>query len=224
MRYAFNSPIQGTTEIVTMLMAWVAYAGMGYTLLKGQHMALAPCTTGRTAGSSIFSFFHLPAGHNPVCCHDQSVLGPVLGLLADQREVGGRRDGVCIHRKVRLFPGWPPLAIQGAFMTVYCAVGIARPNQVDPILIKSELPSEDELGAFGVEGTQNAKRMVTAKWKAESFWPWSAWSPLIVLVLMGVHVAVALGTVGFFRAGRLPEPAQGGGHGRHSGLQRNCNL
>jgi len=27
---------------------------------------------------------------------------------------------------------------------------------VDPILIKSELPSEDELGAFGVEGTQNA--------------------------------------------------------------------
>ena len=28
MRYAFNSPIQGTTEIVTMLMAWVAYAGM----------------------------------------------------------------------------------------------------------------------------------------------------------------------------------------------------
>lgn len=41
-------------------------------------------------------------------------------------------------------------------MTVYCAVGIARPNQVDPILIKSELPSEDELGAFGVEGTQNA--------------------------------------------------------------------
>ena len=40
MRYAFNSPIQGTTEIVTMLMAWVAYAGMGYTLLKGQHMQL----------------------------------------------------------------------------------------------------------------------------------------------------------------------------------------
>ena len=54
--------------------------------------------------------------------------------------------------------GWLLLAIQGAFMTVYCAVGIARPNQVDPILIKSELPSEDELGAFGVEGTQNAEK------------------------------------------------------------------
>lgn len=57
MRYAFNSPIQGTTEIVTMLMAWVAYAGMGYTLLKGQHCSLAPCTTGCTAGSSTSSAF-----------------------------------------------------------------------------------------------------------------------------------------------------------------------
>ena len=111
MRYAFNSPIQGTTEIVTMLMAWVAYAGMGYTLLKGQHMQLG-AVYDRLHGriKHIFSFF--------------------IYLLA----------------------------IQGAFMTVYCAVGIARPNQVDPILIKSELPSEDELGAFGVEGTQNAEK------------------------------------------------------------------
>ena len=60
--------------------------------------------------------------------------------------------------KFGCFLGWLLLAIQGAFMTVYCAVGIARPNQVDPILIKSELPSEDELGAFGVEGTQNAEK------------------------------------------------------------------
>ena len=43
-------------------------------------------------------------------------------------------------------------------MTVYCAVGIARTKQVEPILIKSELPSEDELCAFGVEGTQNAEK------------------------------------------------------------------
>lgn len=47
---------------------------------------------------------------------------------------------------------------------------------------------------------------------------------LIVLVLMGVHIAVALGTVGFFGLVACLEPAQGGGHGRHSGLQRNCNL
>ena len=43
-------------------------------------------------------------------------------------------------------------------MTVYCAVGIARPNQVDPILIKSELPSEDELGAFWCGREQNAEK------------------------------------------------------------------
>ena len=58
MRYAFNSPIQGTTEIVTMLMAWVAYAGMGYTLLKGQHMQLG-AVYDRLHGriKHIFSFF-----------------------------------------------------------------------------------------------------------------------------------------------------------------------
>ncbi|MCI7326567.1 MAG: TRAP transporter small permease subunit [Clostridiales bacterium] len=28
MRFVFKSPIQGATEIVTMLMAWVAYAGL----------------------------------------------------------------------------------------------------------------------------------------------------------------------------------------------------
>ncbi|MEE0515650.1 MAG: TRAP transporter small permease subunit [Emergencia sp.] len=31
MRYAFHSPIKGTTEIVAMMMAWVAYMGMPYT-------------------------------------------------------------------------------------------------------------------------------------------------------------------------------------------------
>ena len=115
MRYAFNSPIQGTTEIVTMLMAWVAYAGMGYTLLKGQHMQLG-AVYDRLHGriKHIFSFF--------------------IYLLAT------------ILFVVMIKASWDQ----------FCAVGIARPNQVDPILIKSELPSEDELGAFGVEGTQNA--------------------------------------------------------------------
>ena len=47
---------------------------------------------------------------------------------------------------------------------------------------------------------------------------------LIVLVLMGVHIAVALGTVGFFGLVACLNLSQGGGHGRHSGLQRNCNL
>ena len=40
MRYVFNAPIKGTSEIVTMMMAWVAYMGMAYTLLNEKHMQL----------------------------------------------------------------------------------------------------------------------------------------------------------------------------------------
>ena len=73
MRYAFNSPIQGTTEIVTMLMAWVAYAGMGYTLLKGQHMQLG-AVYDRLHGriKHIFSFVTLPVVRLP---YPDSILG-----------------------------------------------------------------------------------------------------------------------------------------------------
>lgn len=52
MRYVFNSPIKGATETATMLMAWVAYAGMAYTLLKGQHMQLARSMTSSRAAPS----------------------------------------------------------------------------------------------------------------------------------------------------------------------------
>ena len=57
MRYAFGSPIKGTSEIVTMMMAWVAYMGMAYTLLNGKHMQLEAIyekLQGRT--KHIFSF------------------------------------------------------------------------------------------------------------------------------------------------------------------------
>ena len=134
MRYAFNSPIQGTTEIVTMLMAWVAYAGMGYTLLKGQHMQLG-AVYDRLHGriKHIFSFFIY-------------LLATILFVVM----IKASWD--------QFWASWLIKEKSVAAVTVYCAVGIARPNQVDPILIKSELPSEDELGAFGVEGTQNAEK------------------------------------------------------------------
>ena len=159
MRYAFNSPIQGTTEIVTMLMAWVAYAGMGYTLLKGQHMQLG-AVYDRLHGriKHIFSFFiSLLATILFVVMIKASWDQFWASWLIKEKSVAAVTVYVFIG-KFGCFLGWLLLAIQGAFMTVYCAVGIARPNQVDPILIKSELPSEDELGAFGVEGTQNAEK------------------------------------------------------------------
>ena len=120
MRYAFNSPIQGTTEIVTMLMAWVAYAGMGYTLLKGQHMQLG-AVYDRLHGriKHIFSFFiYLLA----------TILFVVM-IKADHRVVGGRRVGVCIHRKVRLFPG---LAAAGHSGCVHDGILRRRNRQAKP--------------------------------------------------------------------------------------------
>ena len=50
-------------------------------------------------------------------------------VLADQREVGGRRDGVCIHRKVRLFPG---LAAAGHSGCVHDGILRRRNRQAKP--------------------------------------------------------------------------------------------
>ena len=58
--------------------------------------------------------------------------------------------------KFGAFLGWVLLAVQGAFMTIYCAMGIARPDRVAPILIKSDLPSAEELGVFNTDAAGQA--------------------------------------------------------------------
>lgn len=40
MRYAFNRPIPGATEWCALIMAWVAYLAIGYTLFVGGHMQM----------------------------------------------------------------------------------------------------------------------------------------------------------------------------------------
>lgn len=149
MRYVFNSPIKGATETATMLMAWVAYAGMGYTLLKGQHMQLG----------AIYDKLHGRVKH--IASFLIYLLATILFVimikaswdvfwaswLIKEKSVAAVTVYVFIG-KFGAFLGWVLLAIQGAFMTVYCALGIAKPDSFDPILIKSELPTEEELSGF----------------------------------------------------------------------------
>ncbi|UQT50149.1 hypothetical protein M5E87_11710 [Flavonifractor plautii] len=151
---------------------------MGYTLLKGQHMQLG-AVYDRLHGriKHIFSFFiYLLATILFVVMIKASWDQFWASWLIKEKSVAAVTVYVFIG-KFGCFLGWLLLAIQGAFMTVYCAVGIARPNQVDPILIKSELPPRMSWARLVWKGRRTRKRMVTAKWKAESFWPWSAWSP-----------------------------------------------
>lgn len=130
MRYAFNSPIQGTTEIVTMLMAWVAYAGMGYTLLKGQHMQLG-AVYDRLHGriKHIFSFFiYLLATILFVVMIKASWDQFWASWLIKEKSVAAVTV-LCIHRKVRLFPG---LAAAGHSGCVHDGILRRRNRQAKP--------------------------------------------------------------------------------------------
>lgn len=149
MRYVFNSPIKGATETATMLMAWVAYAGMAYTLLKGQHMQLGAVydkLRGRRKHIASFLIYLLA-----------TILFTVMikaswdvfwsSWIIREKSVASVTVYVFIG-KFGAFLGWVLLAIQGAAMTVYCALGMMYPDRYAPILIKSELPTEEELGSF----------------------------------------------------------------------------
>lgn len=41
MRYVFSAPIQGATELVAIMMAYIGYFGLGYTLKNGKHIAMS---------------------------------------------------------------------------------------------------------------------------------------------------------------------------------------
>ena len=43
MRYVFNKPILGTTELVALLMPFIAYFGIGYTSSVNGHVQMAAC-------------------------------------------------------------------------------------------------------------------------------------------------------------------------------------
>ena len=145
MRYAFNSPIKGTSEIVTMMMAWVAYSGMAYTLLNGKHMQL----------EALYEKLHGRAKHIVIFIY---LLATVLFLLfvkasfdvfwqswtIKEESVASVTVYVFIG-KCGTFVGWLLLAVQAVLMAIYSALGIANPDKYDPIGVFSEIPDEEAL-------------------------------------------------------------------------------
>ena len=152
MRYAFNSPIKGTTEVVTMLMAWVAYMGMPYTLLCGKHMQLGAVydrLRGRKKHISSF-FIYMLATVIFFIFMKSSWNVFWSSWLIREKSVASVTVYVFIG-KFGTFLGWLLLAIQAMLMMIYSMMGTFNP-QMEAIGIKSEIPTDEELGVFDKEG------------------------------------------------------------------------
>lgn len=146
MRYIMNSPIKGTSEIVTMMMAWVAYSGMAYTLLNGKHMQLEALTEkvhGRT--KHILNFvIYLLASILFVLFIKASFDVFWQSWLIKEESVASVTVYVFIG-KCGTFVGWVLLAIQAILMAVYSALGIVNAAKYEPIGVFSEIPDEEAL-------------------------------------------------------------------------------
>lgn len=155
MRYAFHSPIKGTTEIVAMMMAWVAYMGMPYTLLTGKHMQL----------EAIFEKLHGRTKH--IVSLIIYLLAAVLFIIFVKssfdvfwqswmiREESVASVTVYVFiGKFGTFLGWLLLAVQAVLMAVYCIQGILHPDKYEPIGVFSEIPDEEELQQLLKDGNE----------------------------------------------------------------------
>lgn len=146
MRYAFHSPIKGTSEIVAMMMAWVAYMGMAYTLLNGKHMQL----------EAIYEKLQGKSKH--IVSLIIYLLAAVLFLIfvkasfdvfwqswsIKEESVASVTVYVFIG-KFGTFLGWILLAVQAVLMAVYSLMGVVSPDKYDPIGVYSEIPDEEAL-------------------------------------------------------------------------------
>lgn len=146
MRFVFNSPIKGTSEIVTMMMAWVAYSGMAYTLLNGKHMQLEALTE-RVHGRAkhLLNFFiYLLASIIFLIFIKASFDVFWSSWLIKEESVASVTVYVFIG-KCGTFVGWVLLAIQAVLMTIYSALGIVNAAKYEPIGVFSEIPDEEAL-------------------------------------------------------------------------------
>lgn len=146
MRYIFDSPIKGTSEIVTMMMAWVAYMGMAYTLLNGKHMQL----------EALYEKLQGKAKH--IASFLIYLLATILFLFfvkasfdvfwqswtIKEESVASVTVYVFIG-KLGTFVGWVLLAVQAILMTVYSALGLANPEKYEAIGAFTEIPDEKAL-------------------------------------------------------------------------------
>lgn len=155
MRFAFNSPIKGTSEIVTMMMAWVAYSGMAYTMLNGKHMqleALSEKVHGKAKHMLNF-FIYLLASIIFLIFIKASFDVFWQSWLIKEESVASVTVYVFIG-KCGTFVGWVLLAIQTVLMTIYSALGIANAAKYEPIGVFSEIPDEEALKQLIKEDTE----------------------------------------------------------------------
>ena len=155
MRFAFNSPIKGTSEIVTMMMAWVAYSGMAYTMLNGKHMQLEALSE-KVHGKAkhILNFFvYLLASIIFLFFIKASFDVFWQSWLIKEESVASVTVYVFIG-KCGTFVGWVLLAIQTVLMTIYSALGIANAAKYEPIGVFSEIPDEEALKQLIKEDTE----------------------------------------------------------------------
>lgn len=146
MRYAFDSPIKGTSEIVSMMMAWVAYMGMAYTMLNEKHMQLEAIyekLQGRTKHITSF-FIYLLATVLFVIFVKASFDVFWQSWSIKEESVASVTVYVFIG-KFGTFLGWVLLAVQSALMAIYSALGIANPDKYEPIGVYSELMDEESV-------------------------------------------------------------------------------
>ncbi len=144
MRYVCGSPIKGTSEIVTMMMAWVAYMGMAYTLLNEKHMqleALYEKLQGRAKHIASFLIYLLATvlfvifvkASFDVFWQSWSIKEESVASVTVYVFIG----------KFGTFLGWVLLTIQAALMALYSALGMFNPDKYEPIGAFSELLDED---------------------------------------------------------------------------------
>lgn len=149
MRYVFHSPIDGTSEVVAMMMAWVAYSGMAYTLLKGGHMqleALVEKVTGKPKhilntviyGLATIMFILFSRGSFNIFWRSWLIKEESVAAVTVYVFIG----------KCGVFVGWTLLAIEAALMTIYCIQGIMHSDKLEPIGVYSEVPDEDAVDAL----------------------------------------------------------------------------
>lgn len=149
MRYGFGDPIKGTPEIVTMMMAWVAYSGMAYTLMTGKHMqleALYEKLQGRAKHIACF-FIYLLA--TVLFCFFIKASWDVFwkSWLIKEESVASVTIYVFIG-KCGAFVGWVLLAVEAALMTIYSALGMANPDKYDPIGAYTEVPDDEAIAGL----------------------------------------------------------------------------
>jgi TRAP-type C4-dicarboxylate transport system permease small subunit len=146
LRYLFNSPIQGATEVATMMMAWIAYTGLAYALMTGQHMQLGAIydkLTGRKL--FVFSFVIYLFGLILYCLMSYASFKLFWSsYLINEKAVAAVTVYVWIG-KFGAVLGWVLLAIQSVFMVAYSIEGIMHPETTAPIFHKSELPDHEDM-------------------------------------------------------------------------------